>query len=61
MAESSAVNPRNENMREAKKRLIIKHEMQEKLFKEKPELFEKRTIIIDGSNVARTYVLNTEL
>lgn len=49
-----------ENKREAKRRLIIKREMQEKLFKEKPELFEKRMIIIDGSNVARTYVLNSE-
>lgn len=33
-----------------------KNEMdeEEKLFAERPELFEKRMVIIDGSNVART-------
>lgn len=34
----------------------IKNKMdeEEKLFAERPELFEKRMVIIDGSNVART-------
>lgn len=36
----------------------VNRELQEKLFKEKPELFEKRMIIIDGSNVARSYVFD---
>lgn len=38
----------------AAEKLAIKSKMQQKLFKEKPELFEKRMIIIDGSNVARS-------
>lgn len=45
-----------ESKRDAKKKLVIKYDMKEKLFKEKPELFEKRMIIIDGSNMARSYV-----
>lgn len=55
-AKSSTID--TESKRVAKNKLVIKREMQEKLFKEKPEFFEKRMIIIDGSNVARSYVLN---
>lgn len=34
----------------------MSYEDEEKLFKKSPELFEKRMIIIDGSNVARWLV-----
>lgn len=43
-----------ESKRSAQRNLKIQYEKELKLFKEKPELFEKRMIIIDGSNVART-------
>ncbi|XP_031620950.1 NEDD4-binding protein 1-like [Contarinia nasturtii] len=36
----------------AKKKIILEYEKEKKMFAEKPELFEKRVIIIDGSNVA---------
>lgn len=38
--------------RATKKNVSIEYEKEKKLFAEKPELFEKRLIVIDGSNVA---------
>lgn len=35
------------------KKSKLTYEDEKKLFQEKPELFEKRMVIIDGSNVAR--------
>lgn len=35
-----------------KKNVTLDYEKEKKLFAEKPELFEKRFIVIDGSNVA---------
>lgn len=47
----------NQTQPEPAQKVIIGRELQEKLFKEKPELFEKRMIIIDGSNVAHSHGL----
>lgn len=35
-----------------KKNITLDYEKEKKLFADKPELFEKRFIVIDGSNVA---------
>lgn len=35
-----------------KKKIGLDYENEKKLFAEKPELFEKRMIVIDGSNIA---------
>lgn len=43
-----------ESKRSAKKNLVLQYEKEKQLFEEKPDVFEKRMIIIDGSNVART-------
>lgn len=52
--ETPTTDPTTTRQKSAQK---LKREMLEKLFKEKPELFEKRIIIIDGSNLARSYVV----
>lgn len=43
-----------ESKRATIKDRILQYEKEKQLFAEHPELFEKRMIIIDGSNVART-------
>ncbi|XP_055324933.1 probable serine/threonine-protein kinase DDB_G0278845 [Sitodiplosis mosellana] len=40
-----------------KKNVAMEYEKEKKLFAEKPELFEKRMIVIDGSNVAYSHGL----
>lgn len=55
MATKSSTKPSSPSKSEkaaAKKKISLEYEKEKKLFAEKPELFEKREIIIDGSNVA---------
>lgn len=44
----------SESRKAVKRNQTIQYEKEKQLFAEHPELFEKRMIIIDGSNVART-------